>query len=379
MNIVLNCVSWGKEMRGVDRYANELLRALLKVDRANKYYIFVGSWQTYYDDFAVFPNARIIVAKCPSSRLFRNIWHAFVFPFQARYVRPDVVHLPNTMPLFIKPCPTVCTIHDLLEYTCPETFGFLQARLRKLIVRIETRIADAIIAVSDLSRHSMIDILRILDSKIRMIYSGVNSERFSVASRHKEEARGIFGLKNSYILFVGVLEKKKNLRGLITSYSLLPTHLKNQYSLVIAGKIDNAYAEARSLVEQLGLTSQVVFLGQVESNLNTLYQNASLFVLPSFYEGFGLPVLEAMASGVPVIASKNVAIAQRLTDCCGIIDPLDHQSMAREITRFLTNAGLRQRTITAALRRLKDFTWENSARQTLEVYYQAASRVKRDE
>jgi glycosyltransferase involved in cell wall biosynthesis len=372
MNLVIDCVGWAPEMRGVDRYCFELIRALLKADRVNKYFIFVGSWQEYFSQLEEYSNLKIISIRWSSHRLLRNLWHAFIFPMRAKVFNPDVVHLPNTLPLLLKVAPTVCTIHDLLEYVYPETFGFLQTRMRKLIVRNEAKLSDVIITVSDLARDSLIDILNIPESRIRVIYSGVDSERFRYAERKARTERQKLAIEKEYILFVGILELKKNIEGLIKAYGLLPDAIKSKYQLVIAGKPDNAYEAAKRLTGQMGLDKHVVFLGQVSENVSELYRHASLFVLPSFYEGFGLPVLEAMASGVPVVVSKNVAIAQRLRGCCELIDPNDAQEIAGSMALVLLNSNIRKRYQIEGLKRVKEFTWEASAIKTLEVYKECA-------
>lgn len=372
MNIVINCVGWAPEMRGVDRYYFELLRALLKIDRVNKYFVFIGSWQRYFSQLSECDNLKIISIKWSPLRLLRNLWHAFVFPVQAKVFCPDVVHLPNTLPLIIRVAPTVCTIHDLLEYVYPETFGFIQTRMRKLIVRTEANLSDAIIAVSNLTRNSLIDVLNIPESKISVVYSGVDSERFHTGKAEAGIARQKLAIDKEYILFVGILEKKKNIDGLIKAYSLLPDKIRRKYQLVIAGKPDNAYGPAQVLTRELHLDRNVLFLGQVSEGVSELYRGASLFVLPSFYEGFGLPVLEAMASGIPVVVSKHVAIAQRLVGCCELIDPNDTQEITRRIVLLLTNRNLRKQYQIQGLKRVKEFTWEASAIKTLEVYKQCA-------
>lgn len=374
MKIVIDCVGWASEIRGVDRYYFELVKALLKVDRVNTYYVFVGSWQKYFMQLRAKDNLKIIPIKWSSLRLLRNIWHAIVFPFYARVINPDVVHLPNTMPLIVRIAPTVCTIHDLLEYVCPETFGFVQTRARKVIVRREVKQADVIIAVSDLTRDSLVDILRVAHFKIKVIYSGVDRQVFNVSQQSRRSVRYDFKIDKKYILFVGILEKKKNIDGLIKAYNMIPEKLRQRYQLVIAGKADNAYAAAKMLIKRLHLEADVVFLGQVSQGLSSLYQGASLFVLPSLYEGFGLPVLEAMASGVPVIVSKNVAITHRLRGYCEIIDPNNPSEIAKKMTFLLSDKQRRNRLVRKGLRRIKDFTWENTARETLEVYSQFARR-----
>ncbi|MDH4210537.1 MAG: glycosyltransferase family 4 protein [candidate division WOR-3 bacterium] len=378
MKIVIDCVGWASEIRGVDRYYFELIKALLKVDRVNTYYVFVGSWQKYFVQLRAKDNLKIIPIRWSSLRILRNIWHAIVFPFYARAINPDVVHLPNTIPLIVRIAPTVCTIHDLLEYVCPETFGFVQARARKVIVRTEVKQADVIIAVSDLTRDSLVDILRVAHSKIKVIYSGVDRQVFNVSRQSRLSVRSDFKIGKKYILFVGILEKKKNIDGLIKAFNMIPEKLRQRYQLVIAGKADNAYEEAKSLVKRLRLEADVMFLGQVSEGLAGLYQGASLFVLPSFYEGFGLPVLEAMASGIPVVVSKHVAIGHRLRGCCAIIDPDNPAEIGETMRIMLTNKRLRERYVKEGIRRIKDFTWENAAAETLEIYGICARRLFKD-
>ncbi|MCJ7633026.1 glycosyltransferase family 4 protein [Candidatus Bathyarchaeota archaeon] len=367
-------MSWSPNIRGVDRYFTELLRALLKIDQINEYYVFAGVWQTYLDDFRESRNLRIISVTWPQSRLLRNIWHGLIFPLQAAKLKPNLVHLPNTMPLFFKASPTVCTIHDLLEYTCPETFSFIQSRIRKILVRQETKLADMIIAVSDLTSNSLFQTLRIPKARTEVIYSGVNAQKFFPAKKQRDLVQRLFAIDDDYILFVGILERKKNLTALVEAYGLLPDFMKKKYCLVLAGKADNAYNEVKALVSRQRLDDRVFFLGQVEQNLAILYQQASLFVLPSFYEGFGLPVLEAMASGIPVIVSKNVAIAQRLHGCCAIIDPNDPEDVAAKMALMLTDRRLRKTYVKEASMRLADFTWTATAEATLALY----SRCARD-
>ncbi len=368
MNIVINCVGWASEMRGVDRYCYELVKALLETDRTNRYIVFIGSWQKYFTKLGRYTNLEIVRIRWSHLRLLRNLWHAFIFPVLAKSFEPDVIHLPNTLPLFLKVAPTVCTIHDLLEYVYPETFGFFQTRMRKVIVRNETKLADIVITVSDLAGKSLVDILNTPRSKIRVIYSGVDSGLFHRTRRAHKLAKRMFHIAKDYILFVGILERKKNIDGLIKAYWGLPDRLRNRYQLVIAGKFDNAYGSALELVRRFHLEKDVLFCGQVSDGLSELYQEASLFVLPSFYEGFGLPVLEAMASGVPVVVSKNVAIAQHLRGCCEIFDPVDQEALTQKIALLLRNRRLREKYSREGLTRVRIFDWQHSAAETLNVY-----------
>jgi glycosyltransferase involved in cell wall biosynthesis len=368
MNIVINCVGWAKELRGVDRYYVELLRGLVQIDKTNQYYVFKGSWQNYFDEFEEVNNVTIVNIHWSSRRLLRNFWHSLVFPLHALKYKPHIVHLPNTMPLLFKICPTMCTIHDLLEYTYPHTFGFFQTRMRKLIVRLETKLATSIISVSGLTHDSLIKILGIKSKKIATIYSGVNIKKFFPYRIKRATLSGLFNIQHKYILFVGILEKKKNLCGLIKAYSILPERIRKEYQLVIAGKRDNAYDQMRLLITRLNLTTNVVILDHIENHLEYLYQGASLFVLPSFYEGFGLPVFEAAASGVPVVVSKDVAVAKCLQGCCEIIDPHKPEEIAASMLKLLTNKSVRISYVKKSSRIMHNFTWKKCAKKTLQCY-----------
>lgn len=379
MKIVINCVGWAKELRGVDRYYIELLRELLTADSKNHYYVFAGTWQDYIEEFREFKNVTIITVSWPSARLFRNLWHGFVFPILAKRLKPDIIHLPNTMPLFYKVCPTICTIHDLLEYVYPETFGRLQTLMRKLIVKTETKLADQVITVSDLTKNSLVDVLHVKPDKIRTVISGINTNMFYALAVDRLKLLKLFNIKKNYILFVGVLEKKKNLTGLVNAYQALPAKIRDNYQLVFAGKRDNAYESTRSLITALDLTGNVVFLDHIGKNLLYLYQGATLFVLPSHYEGFGLPVFEALACGVPAVISKNIAVARLLHDCVELIDPQDRFGITAGMLKLLTNKELRDRRIADGILKVAGFTWKRSAQETLQCYREciALARAKR--
>lgn len=368
MNIVINCVGWAKEIRGPDRYFFELLKNLIKLDTQNFYYVFFGNWQKYFYDLKNIHNLKLIEVRWSPIRLLRNFWHCFIFPISAKKYHPNLVHYPNTMPLFFKISPTICTIHDLLEYTCPQTFGLLQRQMRKFIVRIQTRKADLIIAVSDLTKDSLMKILGIAESKIRVIYNGVEIGKLFLSKCIPKHASEIFNIKHKYILFVGVIDRKKNIEGLITAYSDLPDWIKKEYQLVMAGKFGNAYKAAKALIKRLNMENNVLFLGHVNKYLEVLYRDASLLVLPSFYEGFGLPFLEAIAAGIPVVASTKVAIAQRMKDCCMLVDPHNYHEIANGIKTLLTDLTLREKQLSRGYERLSEFTWEICAQKTLDVY-----------
>ncbi len=365
MRIVINAVSWSKLIKGVDRYTIELIRHLAKIDSNNEYYIFYGRWQDGFSKLATKHNFKFFPIKWSSRRIFRHIWHSIFFPFLARRLRPDIVHLPNTMPLLFKAGKTIISIHDqLLEFSFPEKYGFFRSLARRLIVRMEADKSSHIIAVSSQVKKELVQKLGARPSKISVVLNGVNTEIFNPSLRSTPP----FGIKKPYILFVSVIDKNKNLQTLVKGYNLLPSDLKRKYLLVVTGKKGNAYPNVSNLIQTLNIKERVIFVNHIADELPKMYANADLFVMPSIYEGFSLPVLEALASGVPVILSKTIAIADLLKDCVMTFDPFDAEELSEKIAFIISNQEYAKKLVQKGYVLTRSFSWLSTARATLELY-----------
>jgi glycosyltransferase involved in cell wall biosynthesis len=234
------------------------------------------------------------------------------------------------------------------------------------------RAADAVIAVSECTKRDAIRFYRIPEEKITVIYEGVNP-RFRPASPEAIAAvRARYGLPERFILYVGTIEPRKNLTTLLEAFH----HLLATYDLrlVIVGKKGWLYERFFRRLRELGLENRVLFTGYVpDEDLPAIYSAADLFVFPSLYEGFGLPVLEAMACGTPVICSNTSSLPEVAGDAALLVDPTDARALTGAMEQVLTNERLWATLRAKGMERARGFTWEKAAYRTWEVYQQVIS------
>jgi len=225
-----------------------------------------------------------------------------------------------------------------------------------------------IITVSENSKSEIIKYLNVSEEKISVIYGGY-ADIFKLESddRLSSDVKRKYNITGNYLLYVGTLEPRKNLLGLIRAYA--QSRAKDDFILVLAGGKGWQYENIFKLVRELKLENRIIFTGYVpENDLPGLYQGATLFVYPSFYEGFGLPPLEAMACGLPVIVSHTTSLPEVVGDAGVYVDPNDVEQISFSIDTVLSDSELRQTLIQRGLERAKLFSWEKAAKETLKLY-----------
>lgn len=372
MRILINAITTNDTIRGVERHIIELTRGLSQIDRENQYVIFIAPWQNYFPHIFQ-ENFRFITVNIPRNQTFRNMWQAFVFPFVARKIKPDIVHLSNVMPLVIKMYPTIVTLHDLIESYYPKSFNKLQVVYRKIILHVITRLSSCIITVSNYVKATILE--RCKKARIVTIYNGVSYLRENSSNSTKNND---VLLPNKYILFVGVFEPHKNVVSIIKAFSRISHKIKEEYKLVFVGREGRDSKNISEHIEQLKLKKKILHLSKVDDQtLAQIYEKASLFVFPSFIEGFGLPVLEAMAVGTPVIASNKTALPEVCGDAAILVNPDSVEELANAIEEVLTNKSLTEELVKKGKERLKLFSWDRAAKETLELYNRVYYKDKR--
>jgi len=265
---------------------------------------------------------------------------------------------------------TVLTVHDMSFEYFPEavddrTLAYLREELPAAV-----RKADLIIADSENTKRDIIRFLAVPELKVRVVYLGVD-EMFRPITDHRQrsEVRQRYSLPERFILFVGTLQPRKNLMGLVRAFAALNSGSDFPHLLVIAGGVGWKNEGLRELIMELGLAEKVHFTGYVvEADLPVLYNLAEVFVLPSLYEGFGLPVIEAMACGVPVLTSVTSCLPEVAGDAALLVDPHSVEDMAAGLRRLLVDGKLRERCIARGFERARLFTWERSARETMVLF-----------
>jgi glycosyltransferase involved in cell wall biosynthesis len=283
----------------------------------------------------------------------------------------NLLHSPDFIPPFRRNCKSVITIHDLAFLLYPH---FLTKESARYYGQIDHawRNTDHIIAVSEATKQDSINLLGVPEKKITVIHEAANPiYRPMPKDKAQQVAREKYKLDKNFILFVNTIEPRKNLPGLLQAYRRLRDEYKRDEILVLSGSKGWLWEEVYEKVEKLNLEKYVAFLGRVPSeDLVYLHNAAKLFVYPSFYEGFGLTPLEAMNCGTPVIVSNTSALPEVVGDAALMIDPHDIDGLTVAMWRALTEEELRQDLIQKGFKRAQKFSWQETAKKTLEVYHQ---------
>ena len=291
--------------------------------------------------------------------------------FEIGRLNLDLLHSPDFIPPFQRNCRSVITIHDLAFLLYPHFLTKESARYYGQIDQA-VRNTDHIIAVSESTRQDTIKLLGVPERKITVIHEAANP---TFRQMDKDESRRrvteMYGLDRDFILFVSTIEPRKNLPGLLQAYRKLLDDYKVSEGLALAGSQGWLSEEVYGLVENLNLDEHVRFLGRVPSeHLVYLYNAARLLVHPSFYEGFGLPPLEAMTCGTPAIVSNVSALPEVVGDAAQLVDPHDIDGLTVAMWRLLTDEDLRDSFIAKGFKRADMFSWKRAAEETLAVYRQ---------
>jgi glycosyltransferase involved in cell wall biosynthesis len=378
MRIAFDATAMPRLMAGAAVYTYELARALAAVDSENEYVIFARG--SHFDDLpAMRPGVRVLKVRAPS-RPLRLLWEQTVLPWPAkggRQLRIDVLHSPHhTTPL--APCGyrRVVTIHDLTFFLLPERYPTTRRLYFQTMTRLSARVADAVIVPSEAVKGDVMRILGLPPERLFVIPEAAAPAFHPQDAVAIEAVRRRYGLEGPFLLSVGSLEPGKNRERLLQAFARLRAQgLK--HTLVVAGQRAWRYEGEAPLARRLGLADSVRFLGHVpQADLPALYSAADVFVFPSLYEGFGLPALEALACGTPVVASNVSALPEVVGDAALQVSPLDVEALADAMERLLRDDRLRSDLRERGLERARQFSWEKAARQTAEVYHRVVEAWK---
>jgi len=355
---------------GIGVYVRGLLNGLAKIDKINNYYIIINknkkeNFVPIQDNFH-----KIYTRVTYSDYLRRDFWEQAYLPLKLPKAKIDIYHGPNfTLPLFSR-AKKIVTIYDMTLFITPEAYKRLSRFRVQWLLKLSAKKANKIIAGSENTKRDIIEILKLPNEKIKVIYIGIDDIYRPIADKYKlGNIKNKYKIDSKFILHVGSLQARKNIPRLIEAYSKLPMELLAKYQLVIAGKRSWKVEEILAKVKQLGLNDKVVFTGFVDDNdLPLLMNAANLLVFPSLYEGFGIPPLEAMACETPVVASNTSSIPEVVGDAALLFDPYNIKEMTKAINRALTDVKLRNKLRKRGFERIKQFSWEKAARETLQVY-----------
>jgi len=358
---------------GVGNYVLELVRAFAAIDEDVRYELCVlpGSplREEGFDERFSLVETRI----SPENHPLGDLWADWILPRRAAKSRIDVLHGPA----FLIPCRPmrpgrVVTIHDLVAFTHAHTIPRKYAFYMRWQIRRAVRHATRVITVSQSVAQDVSRLLRVPDGRIEPILHGT-SPRFRPPSPDAVAAlRRRVGLSRPYILFVGNLEPRKNLPGLVQAFRAVRARWSRPLDLVVAGKEAWLSSEIVSEMRSDAMRDSVRLLGYVSAeDLPALYGGAEVFAFPSFWEGFGLPVLEAMACGTAVVTGDTSSLPEVAGDAAILVDPRSPDSIAEGLLRVLGDESCRADLEQRGLRRAAELDWIRTARETLRVYRDA--------
>ena len=296
-------------------------------------------------------------------------WEQVAFPLELARLRLDLLHSPDFIPPFAGGFKRVITVHDLNFLYYPQ---FLTAESRRYYngqIQRAVQVADHILADSHATRLDLIKLLNVPEHQISVVWLAPDAIFGSLPPDELAAARALLHLPEHYLLFTGTLEPRKNVAGLLRAYRLLLDRDAHHPDLILAGARGWLFAETQALINELRLTGHVRWIDSPPAaDLVALYNAADLLVLPSYYEGFGLTVLEAMACGTPTIISDRGSLPEIAGGAALIVDPDDDLELADAIERILNDADLRAHLRQQGTARVSEFSWERCARETLAVY-----------
>ncbi len=372
MRIAIDATSVPQQPAGAGIYAIELVRALAERDRHDGYALFTrGAWAEAV--VAGRKNWRLERVGA-GSRVARLAWEQLRLPRAVASLGIDVLHSTHhTLPLTGVRCRRVVTIHDVTFLRIPERYPPARRLYMQTLTRLSARVADAIIVPSDAVRDDVRRLLRVPAAKITTVYEAAGAQ-YVPAEREAAlaVARG-YGIESPFVLSVGSLEPGKNRARLLRAVHALRDEGVDA-RLVIVGQRAWKYDADFALVDELGMRDRVIFPGYVRAeDLPALYSAATAFALPSLYEGFGLPVIEAMACGTPVLTSDRSATAEVAGDAALLVDPHSVDAIRDGLRRLLSDADLRADLSRRGRERASRFSWRRAADETYPVYARAVS------
>jgi len=372
MKVGISAYATDSGKSGISQYVANIVGRLPKLAPAHEFVVFVNradadwvrSWHPELE-VATFPDW---TAK-PVASIF---WHLMAFPGQLRRHGCDLVFMPagNRRLGWRYGIPSVGTVHDLSQLHVPQKYDALRMfYIMRVLPRMMRRLTR-VIAVSESTRRDLESFARVDHGRIRVIHNGADLERFTTRDRDaaKSAITAALGLPRDFVLYIARLEHPgKNHVRLLEAFAALKRDTALPHKLVLVGSRWSGAELIDAKVKELGLESVVIFPGFVPNEtLPSLYTAADAFVFPSLFEGFGIPVLEAMACGTPVCASNTSSLPEVIGDAGLLFDPLDTHAMTAALRRVLTDAPLRERLVAAGLAQASRFTWDGAAAAVLE-------------
>jgi glycosyltransferase involved in cell wall biosynthesis len=352
---------------GTETYASGLLHGLAKIDKEDEFIVFVNiegkNWPI--PDASNF--ARVVCPVRAIRRSRRYFYEQVRFPRLLAKHKIDVVHSLGYVTPLMSRCPSVVSILDIV-YDYPGAFSFFKKQVLKLLVAASAKRAEHIITISEASCKQIVSRLHVRAEKVTVSLLAAKARK----PNGEQEWAGLsskLGIYDNYCLAFSSLSPSKNIPMLLKVFAQLRKELRKDVQLVLVGHQPSRGEPLRELTDSLGLNDSVVFTGYLsDDDLEQSLRHATVFVFPSLYEGFGIPILEAMAAGVPTACSRVASLPEVAGDAALFFDPISPDEMTRTLKYLLTNSNLRDELVVKGYKNLQRFSWTNTAAKTLQVY-----------
>lgn len=389
MKIGINALFFQYPATGSGQYMTHLLAALADIDTKNEY-VLLGPQPVAegkggkQPDFAFPYQVQPVPGFATSNQnVEKVVWEQVTAPAAARKAGVDIFHVPHFAPPLLPRTPTVVTIHDVIPLRMPLYQAGARVKAYMQLVSRAARNATMVITVSQHAKQDIIDALKLPSERIRVIYEAAGAEYHPITDAEKlASIRRRYGLTGRYIFYLGGLDQRKNVPQLVRAFAQLYREVNDpSLQLLISGNPDKQngplFPDPRPLAADLETTGQIIYRFVEEEDKPAVYSAASLFVFPSLYEGFGLPPLEAMGCGTPVVCSNRTSLPEVVGDAAISVDPEDTRALVDAMKRVLTNETLHADLRTRSVQRAAHFSWHNTAQETLEVYEETFQRRKK--
>lgn len=358
---------------GIGTYTFDLINSLNKIDNQNDYILFMPNCENL--DIKFSQNFKICNA---NEGCFGNFWSKVNVPNPLNENDMKLYHVPQNgvgLPLE-KKCPFIITLHDVIPLRMPNTVSDKYLHIFNEELPNILKLCDGIITVSNFSKKDISKAFNFPQDKIHVTYLAAE-EIYKPLDKNLSSSiiKKFYGLSGDFILYVGGFSPRKNIVGVLYAFSKLLSKSSKDLKLVIAGKKGMSFEKYKSITEKLKIENNVIYPGFIPlEHMPYLYNSAKLFVYLSFYEGFGLPPIEAMASGIPVIASNVTSLPEILNDCALLVNPYNEDDICEALYRGMYDEALRQDMINKGLLLTSKLRWENTAKETLKIYKSIADK-----
>jgi len=350
---------------GVKHYTKMLLPLLFSLGSKHQF-VLIYQNPKLRGTYARYPNVEELVAQMPGTFL----WDQFAVPWVTRDKGLDIIFNPKfTIPFFTR-CKTIFVLHGSEWFVIPDVFPWYDQLYTNRLVPLYCRHADAFICVAEAVKTDAVKYVQADPDKIFTVHNGIDPRQFYFVDdrKHLQAVRVKYQLPEKYIVWVGQIVSRKNVKRLLQAFAQIAPEIP--HDLVIAGeqRFGAKDKEELAVIKELGIEQRVRFIGWVShDDLPAIYRLADLFPFPSLYEGFGIPLVEAMACGCPIVTANTCAPPEVVAGAALLVDPYDVAAIAEAMRTMLRDTDLREKLVARGLQRAKDFSWEKCARQVLDV------------